>query len=155
VIVRYDSVLCGHGTRLGVSVRAWTGGSKRSATHEEPGQQVPCEVVYHEPPHSPNVLWQAQTQVGFCESRPEELVRALERSACPATRSRIRRRSTPAERRRAWLGRTTNPRYMNPSARVSGELEAIEAGNIFLRLQIVQTEEVACCPSVTAPPRSC
>jgi hypothetical protein len=29
----------------------------------------------------------------------------------------------------------------------SGELESIEAGMIFFRLEIVQTEDIACCPS--------
>jgi hypothetical protein len=48
--------------------------------YQKPGQQVPCKVVYHKPPRTPSVLWQAQAQVGFCEHRARELVEGLERS---------------------------------------------------------------------------
>src|SRR5918992_1242261 len=47
---------------------------------QKPGQQVPCKVVYHKPPRTPSVLWQAQVQVGFCEHKARELVGSLERS---------------------------------------------------------------------------
>jgi hypothetical protein len=48
--------------------------------YQEPGQQVPCKVLYHKPPRIPSMVWQAQTQVGFCEQRAKELARSLERS---------------------------------------------------------------------------
>lgn len=48
--------------------------------YQEPGQQVPCKVVYHKPPRIPSMVWQARTQAGFCEQRAKELVRTLERS---------------------------------------------------------------------------
>jgi hypothetical protein len=48
--------------------------------YQQHGQQVPCKVVYHKPPHAPNGLWRAQVQVGFCESRAVELVQTLERN---------------------------------------------------------------------------
>jgi hypothetical protein len=48
--------------------------------YQQRGRQVPCKVVYHKPPQAPNGLWKAQVQVGFCESRAEELVQRLERS---------------------------------------------------------------------------
>jgi hypothetical protein len=48
--------------------------------YQQRGQKVPCKVVYHKPPQAPKGLWKAQAQVGFCESRAEELVETLERS---------------------------------------------------------------------------
>lgn len=54
----------------------------RSVTveYQDPGQQVPCKVIYHKPPQTPSALWQAQAQVGFCEQRARELVGSLQRS---------------------------------------------------------------------------
>jgi hypothetical protein len=206
--------------------------------YEEPGQQVPCEVIYSKPPQIPHVLWRAQAQVDFCERRAEELVRTLERNgwSCELTQDpaieprlagsvnapslqQIRRPEAtaviPEEDRREWsadlalaLARDLRAleegsgtevqagspafgdlngddqldaavlitfasggidqlqylvayvhaqgtyqlvasRFIGGSYRevYRGELEAIAAGMIFLRLQIVQTEEVACCPS--------
>jgi hypothetical protein len=206
--------------------------------YEDPDHRVPCEVVYHKPPRSPTVLWQAQAQVDFCERRAEELVRRLERSgySCeliqdPAIEPRlagsvnapwlqqIRRPEAaaiiPKGDRREWsadlalaLARDLRAleegsgtevqagspafgdlngddqldaavlitftsggidqlqylvayvhaqgiyhlvasRFIGGSYRevYRGEVEAIAAGMIFLRLQIVQPEEVACCPS--------
>jgi hypothetical protein len=48
--------------------------------YQQLGRKVPCRVVYHRPPRAPNGLWKAQAQVGFYESRAEELVETLERS---------------------------------------------------------------------------
>jgi hypothetical protein len=47
----------------------------------EPGRAVPCEVQYYkdtEAPGSPEVLWRAQNESGYCESKTAELVEQLE-----------------------------------------------------------------------------
>jgi hypothetical protein len=64
------------------SLRSSPGRRDPSSTveYQQLGQKVPCRVVYHKPPRAPNGLWKAQAQVGFCESRAEELVQTLERS---------------------------------------------------------------------------
>ena len=47
----------------------------------EPGVSVPCEVHYYkdtEAPGEKTVLWSAQAQEGYCESKTEEFVAKLE-----------------------------------------------------------------------------
>jgi hypothetical protein len=75
------TVFCA-GTAHAVQYQCAHGLAVRSVTveYQQRGQQVPCRVVYHKPPQPPNGLWKAQVQVGFCESRAEELVQTLERS---------------------------------------------------------------------------
>lgn len=46
----------------------------------EPGRAVPCEVHYYkdsEAPGTREVLWSAQNEAGYCESRTDEFVTRL------------------------------------------------------------------------------
>jgi len=54
---------------------------RRVEIFTEPGLTVPCEVHYYkdtEAPGESQVLWNAQTQVGYCEAKAEEFVAALQ-----------------------------------------------------------------------------
>ena len=47
----------------------------------EPGRAVPCEVQYYkdtEAPGAPQVLWRAQNESGYCESKTEAFIEQLE-----------------------------------------------------------------------------
>lgn len=72
--------LLGAGTAYGLEYQCERGDANRSVAieYQEPGQQVPCEVIYHKPPQDPSVLWRANSEVGFCEAKAEELVETLE-----------------------------------------------------------------------------
>jgi hypothetical protein len=74
--------LIGAGSALGLEYQCSRGSNARSIAvdYQQAGQQVPCEVVYHKPPQSPRVLWSANADVGFCESKADELARTLESS---------------------------------------------------------------------------
>lgn len=57
--------------------------------YEEPGQPVPCAVVYHKETEAPGreeVLWRADFDVGFCEGHARDLIERLSRAgwACTA-----------------------------------------------------------------------
>ena len=54
---------------------------RRVEIYTEPGQAAPCEVHYFkdtEAPGEPEVLWRAQTDAAFCESRTAEFISQLE-----------------------------------------------------------------------------
>lgn len=58
---------------------------------DDPQEPLPCQVVYWkdtEEPGRPRVLWRAETQVGFCESKVQELIQQLEGGgfSCSAAR---------------------------------------------------------------------
>jgi hypothetical protein len=74
--------LIGAGSALGLEYQCSRGSTARSIAvdYQQAGQQVPCEVVYHKPPQSPRVLWRANSDVGFCESKADELASTLESS---------------------------------------------------------------------------
>lgn len=47
----------------------------------EPGRAVPCEVQYYkdtEAPGAPQVLWRAQNESGYCESKTAAFIEQLE-----------------------------------------------------------------------------
>jgi hypothetical protein len=47
----------------------------------EPGRAVPCEVQYYkdtEAPDAPQVLWRAQNESGYCESKTAAFIEQLE-----------------------------------------------------------------------------
>jgi hypothetical protein len=74
--------LTGAGSALGLEYQCTRGSTTRSIVvdYQQAGQQVPCEVVYHKPPQSPRVPWRANSEVGFCESKADELAQTLESS---------------------------------------------------------------------------
>jgi hypothetical protein len=54
---------------------------RRVEIFTEPGMTVPCEVHYFkdtEAPGETQVLWSAQSQAGYCESKASEFVSKLE-----------------------------------------------------------------------------
>lgn len=57
--------------------------------YTQPGQPVPCEVVYEKPEAGSGVqtLWRAQNEVGYCEARAEEFVAKLEAMGFDCTAS--------------------------------------------------------------------
>jgi len=54
--------------------------TRRVEILSEPGMPVPCEVHYYRDTESPGddqVLWRAQNEVGYCETRAAEFVEKL------------------------------------------------------------------------------
>ena len=49
-----------------------------AVVYSEPGQPVPCEVVYEKPPQlETQTLWRAVNEAGYCEARAAEFVEKL------------------------------------------------------------------------------
>ena len=56
---------------------------KITVVYSEPGQLVPCEVLYEKPNESEQhnqkmTLWRAQNEAGYCEAKASEFLRKLE-----------------------------------------------------------------------------
>ncbi len=50
-----------------------------SVVYADPGQPVPCEVLYEKPNEQQTMtLWRAQNEVGYCEARAREFVQKLQ-----------------------------------------------------------------------------
>ncbi len=49
-----------------------------TVVYTEPGQPVPCEVLYEKPTeHQSLILWRAQNQTGYCEAQAQKFVEKL------------------------------------------------------------------------------
>ena len=49
-----------------------------AVVYSEPGQAVPCEVIYNKPTEGgQQVLWRAFNEAGYCEARAEAFVEKL------------------------------------------------------------------------------
>ena len=49
-----------------------------SVVYAEPGQAVPCEVLYDKPQEgAAQTLWRARNEAGYCEARAKEFVDKL------------------------------------------------------------------------------
>jgi hypothetical protein len=99
------STLIGGGSALGLEYQCARGSTTRSIAvdYQQAGERVPCEVVYRKPPQDPDVLWRASSEVGFCESKADELAQTLEISgwACERVQAAGIEPATPAAPPRA------------------------------------------------------
>ena len=59
-----------------------------SVVYANPGQPVPCEVLYEKPSEQQSMtLWRAQNEVGYCEARASEFVEKLKNLGWDCTES--------------------------------------------------------------------
>ena len=70
--------------------------------YTNPGQSVPCEVVYEKPDEGGGLqtLWRAENELGYCEARLSEFVERLESlgfNCAPASEPANNPASNPTE----------------------------------------------------------
>jgi hypothetical protein len=64
--------------------------------YAEPGQAVPCEVIYAKPAAGTiELLWQAMNKAGYCEEQADNLIEKLEGLGWQCTSQGAQPRSEP------------------------------------------------------------
>lgn len=153
------SALLGAGTALGFEYQCARGSTTRSIAvdYQQAGQQVPCEVVYQKPPQDPRVLWSAGSEIGFCESKADELAQTLRSSGwncervqdggiepqAPAPARAAARDAAPAE--------DLPPPPQTGSQQDTTELQEDQRPATSARRQTMQPREEAAAPQAPDP----